>query len=319
MATAPARLARGWYSFSEYVSERFGPGTKVYKVTLDAGLTCPNIDGTVGRGGCTYCSNRSFSPPVREPGRSLAEQVRDGIRFYRERYGAEKFIAYFQAHTNTHAPAARLRGVYDEALSAGDFLGLDIGTRPDSVPDDVLDLIEEYARRYEVWVEYGLQSAHDRTLAATNRGHGFAEFEDAVRRSRNRGFRICAHLIHGLPGETQGMMLESARAVAGMGLDGIKIHHAYVARGTALAADWRAGRYRPIEMSEYLEVLVATLEVLPEDVVIHRLVGEFPGAEVLAPDWGIGKGAFLARVERELARRGTRQGARAAALASIAS
>ncbi len=301
---------RRWYSFSDYIRDRFGEGVKVHKVTLDAGFTCPNIDGTVARGGCTYCNNRSFSPPTREARRPLAEQVAQGIEFYRRRYRARHFFAYFQAWTNTYRPVEELRALYDEALGAGDFLGLDIGTRPDCVPDPVLDLVQSYVDRgLEVWLEYGLQSAHDRTLAATNRGHGLAEFLDAVRRTKGRGIRICAHLIHGLPGETREDMLESARVVAGLGVDGVKLHHCYVARGTALAADWRAGRYRPLTLEEYLDVLVPSLEMLPPRTVVHRLVGEFPGGETLAPDWGIGKKAFLDRVDRELERRDSRQGA----------
>lgn len=307
-------MAHGWYSFSDYVRDRFGAGVKIYKVTLDAGFTCPNIDGTVARGGCTYCNNRSFSPPTREAWRPIAEQVARGIDYYRQRRGARHFFCYFQAYTNTHAPVETLRRLYDEALAAGEFLGLDIATRPDAVPDEVLDLVESYADRHEVWLELGLQTIHDATLARTNRGHGFAAFADAVARARGRGIKLLAHLIHGLPGETPRDMEESARVVADMGLDGIKIHHAYVARGTPLAADHRAGRYRPIDLDTYLEVVIRTLELMPPGMVVHRVVGEFPGDHVIAPDWGIGKRAFLDRLAEDMARRGTRQGARCATM-----
>ena len=171
---------RGWYSFADHIRDVHGPGIKVFKIPLDAGFTCPNIDGTVAHGGCTYCNNRSFSPPTRTRRLTLAEQVASGIDYYRSRYKACHFYAYFQAWTNTHAPIERLRVLYDEALTSGDFLGLDIGTRPDCAGEEVLDLIESYAEEREVWIEYGLQTVHDTTARATNRGHGFDAFADAV-------------------------------------------------------------------------------------------------------------------------------------------
>ena len=189
----------GYYPFGAYLRRRFG--CKVHKVSLDAGFTCPNRDGRVGEGGCTYCVNESFSPQAGKPMRSVSEQMSDGMSYMRRRYGSRKFLAYFQAFTNTYGPVERLRALYDEATARPEVVGLCIGTRPDCVPEEVLDLIESYSDRLEVWVEYGLQSAHEATLRRVNRGHDVAAFVDAVERTRRRRIHVCVHVILGLPGE----------------------------------------------------------------------------------------------------------------------
>ncbi|HLD35977.1 MAG TPA: TIGR01212 family radical SAM protein, partial [Planctomycetota bacterium] len=232
-----------FYSFKNYLKDRF-PGLKVYKIALDAGFTCPHrpqrdrVQRTsdTRAGGCIYCENRSFSPyarlPIRPP---ISEQIAKAMDFYRQRHKADKFIIYFQAYTNTLGPVDKLKALYDEALNHQDIVGLAIGTRPDCVPDQTLDLITGYTKKYDVWLEYGLQSAHDKTLEFINRGHKYADFADAVKRTKGRGISIAAHLILGLPNETRDDMLGSVQKVIDLGVDGIKLHHLYVAQNTKLA------------------------------------------------------------------------------------
>jgi len=301
-----ARL--GYYPFSDYLRRRFG--CKVHKVSLDAGFTCPNRDGTLGVGGCTYCVNESFSPNVGGPRRSISEQMADGIAYMRRRYRARKFFAYFQAFTNTYDSVPALRARYDEALACPDVVGLSIGTRPDCVPEEVLDLVEGYSDRVEVWLEYGLQSAHDRTLERINRGHDVAAFLDAVERTRRRNIRICVHVILGLPGEDHDDMMATARFLQPLGIDGIKLHHLYIARGTAMERDYLAGRVRVLTAREYVRVACDFLELIPPTVTVQRLVGDTTSTDVLlAPCWPEPKSVVLGMFSEEFGRRGTTQGA----------
>src|SRR5262245_59309641 len=224
---------RRYYPLSRFLRERFGG--KVRSVTIDAGFTCPNVDGTVALGGCVYCDIASFSPNRRQPRASVAAQVERGIAILRKRYGADQFIAYFQAATNTYAPVEKLRRLYDQALEHPEMVGLAIGTRPDCVPDSVLDLIQGYARDRYVCLELGLQTIHDRSLDWMNRGHHFNAFVDAVERCRDRGLDLCAHVILGLPGETRDDMLATADTLAALRVGGVKIHNLHVVRDTPLA------------------------------------------------------------------------------------
>ena len=311
----PGLPALGYYPFGEYLKRRFG--CKVHKVSLHAGFTCPNRDGKAGVGGCTYCVNESFSPQAGKPARPVREQMADGMAYMRARYRAKKFFAYFQAFSNTYAPVEKLRALYDEAISFPDVVGLDIGTRPDCVSAEVLDLVESYTGKVEVWLEYGLQSAHDATLRRVNRGHDFATFCDAVERTRGRNIRICAHVILGLPGETREQMMQTALALQPLGLDAVKLHHLYVARGTPLEAEHRAGRLRLFSAREYVEVACDFLERIPDTVAVQRLVGDTTSAGVLvAPTWPESKTEILRLIAQEFQRRGTRQGALAHGLIS---
>jgi radical SAM protein (TIGR01212 family) len=301
-------LALGYYPFSDYLKRRFG--CKVHKVSLHAGFTCPNRDGKVGVGGCTYCVNESFSPQAGKPMRPIREQMADGIAYMKKRYRAKKFFAYFQAFSNTYAPVEKLRALYDEAISLPDVVGLDIGTRPDCVSDEVLDLIQSSTGKVEVWLEYGVQSAHDETLRRVNRGHDFATFCDAVERTKGRNIRICAHVILGLPGETREQMMQTALALQPLGLDAIKVHHLYVARGTPLEAEYRAGRLRLFSAREYVEVACDFLERIPDTVAVQRLVGDTTSEGVLlAPTWTETKTEIFRLITQEFQRRGTCQGA----------
>jgi radical SAM protein (TIGR01212 family) len=302
----PIPAPRRYRSLSRYLQDRFGQ--RVRSVTIDAGFTCPNVDGTVTTGGCVYCDNRSFSPNRRLPRATVAAQVERGIAILSQRYGAQRFIAYFQAGTNTHAPIDKLRRLYDEALAHPLIVGLAVGTRPDSVPDAVLDLLEGYGRRLPVFLELGLQTIHDRSLDWMNRGHHFDAFLDAVERCRGRNFDLCAHVILGLPGESREDMLATADALAGLPVQGVKIHNLYVVRGTPLEAMHRSGAVKVLERDAFVEVVCDFLERLPAEYVIHRLSGEAPPDFLVAPEWCRDKPALLRAIDEELLRRDSRQG-----------
>ncbi len=299
---------RRYYAFSRFLRERFGG--RVWRVTVDGGFTCPNVDGTVTTGGCVYCDNRSFSPNRRLPRTDVRTQVRRGIDVLGRRHGASRFLAYFQAATNTHAPVPRLRQLYDSALDHPQVVGLAVGTRPDSVPNPVLDLLQEYARDRYVCLELGLQSRHDRSLDWMNRGHHFDAFVDAVTRARGRGLDLCAHVILGLPGETPEDMLQTADALAELPVDAVKIHNLHVVRGTPMEAMYHAGTVPMLTLDDYVAVVCDFLERLPAEMVIHRLNGDAPPDYLVAPAWCLEKPALLAAIDAELARRDSWQGKR---------
>ncbi len=297
-----------YYQFSEYLKERFG--CKVYKVTIDAGFTCPNRDGELGWGGCTYCNNMGFSANTRHAPLPIAEQVEGGMAFMRKRYKAEKFIAYFQAYTNTYAPIDTLRAYYDAALAFEDIVGLSIGTRPDCVPEPVLDMIKGYRTTHEVWIEYGLQSIHDATLRRVNRGHDYAAFLDALERTLRRGLKVCVHVILGLPGESHADMMATARAVGQMDIDSLKIHLMHVLRNTPLEKDLSEGRFKPLEFDEYVGLVCDFLEYIPPRISIQRLTADGPRSILLAPKWSTQKRKIIAAIDAELERRDSHQGSR---------
>lgn len=297
------------HTFGRAMRERYGE--RVHKVALDAGFTCPNRDGSKGIGGCTFCNNRSFAPGAREPAPLAAQFERARGRIAR-RTGAQRYLAYFQTYTNTYAHVDELRALYDAALEASDVIGLAIGTRPDCVPPPVLDLLAEYRDRgHEVWLELGLQSSFDATLARVNRGHGFAEYEAATRAARARGIPVCCHLIVGLPGEDETHSHASLDRVLEVGVDGLKLHPLHVVKHTRLALEWKRGEYLPLAEADYLRIATDLIERTPWDVVFHRVTGTAPSDLLLAPDWCAKKWDVLNGIARELERRGTRQGARA--------
>lgn len=299
-----------YYSFSAYLRDKF-PGQRVYKIALDAGFTCPHRTGPDRLGGCIYCENRSFSPNARlDPRPSVTEQIRMGMDFYRRRYQADKFIAYLQAYSNTLGSPEVLKSRYDEALAHPDVIGLSIGTRPDCISDEAIQLISSYAGKYTVWVEYGLQSANDNTLKLINRGHIYADFVSAVKRTQGRNILIGTHLIIGLPGETRDDIMNSARWVVELGIDSIKLHHLYVARDTELAKLHDLGQVRILPLEEYIPLVCDILEILPPKMVVQRVTGELSGEYLIAPKWGVSKGGIIRMIDEELARRGTQQGSK---------
>ncbi len=294
-------------TFGQDLLRRYGE--RVHKLAINAGMTCPNRDGAKGRGGCSFCNNASFNPSARRPP-SVSEQIEAGRRVLRKRTGAMRYIAYFQAYTNTYADVARLSALYEEALAEPDVAGLSIGTRPDCVPDPVLDLLAGYrSRGYEVWLELGLQSAFDVTLERVNRGHGFAEYRSAVEAARSRGLPVCTHLILGLPGEGRGQALESLERVLELGVEGLKLHPLHVVKGTLLANQWRRGEYQPLGLTDYLSMAADLIERTPPEVVFHRVTGTASEEILLTPRWCSKKWAVLNGIEAELRSRRSGQGA----------
>jgi radical SAM protein (TIGR01212 family) len=285
-------------------------GVRVRRISLDAGFTCPNVDDSVAIGGCTFCDNRSFSPSRRLGRRPIAEQVQQGIDRLSGRYECEHFMAYFQPATNTYAPVDRLREVYEEAIAHPQIVALAIGTRPDCVPDEVLDLLSELAQRTYLCVEYGMQTMHNRSLDWMNRGHHHEAFLDAMDRSRNRGFEITAHVILGLPGETRDDMLATADELARIGIDAVKIHNLYAVRNTRLAEQVASGQVRLMDRDEYVSTLVDFLERLPPEVVVDRISGDAPPEYLIGPAWCQDRPGVRAAVEAEFLRRDTWQGQR---------
>ncbi len=313
LSRQPARFAwreagLRYHAYNFFLRSKFGH--RVQRVSVDAGFTCPNVDGTVAVGGCNFCDNRSFSPSRRLPRQSIAGQIDEGIRRLQRRYRCEHFLAYFQPATNTYAPVDRLRKVYESALEHPRVVGLAIGTRPDCVPDDVLDLLSEIARRTYVTVEYGQQTIHNRSLDWMNRGHHYAAFEDAMRRSRGRGFEICAHVILGIPGETHDDMLSTVHEMARHRVDSIKIHNLYAVKNTPLGDQVRRGEVRLMERDAYVRTLVDALEILPPETVVERISGEAPPDYFVGPAWCLDKPGIRAALEQELRTRDSWQGKR---------
>lgn len=273
-ATVPYR------SLSAYWRERYHE--RIQKVSLDAGFTCPNRDGTKAVGGCIYCNNESFNfnPPV-----SVKEQLAAGIAMAKKRYGVRKFIAYFQAYSNTYGSPDHLRGLYSSIYDFPEIVGLSIGTRPDCVPDEVLSILEPFTHTHEVWVEYGLESSNDETLRRINRAHTFADFEDAVLRTQGRRIQIATHVILGFPWETEQTMLQTARDIASLPIDAIKIHNLHIVKGTALEIMHRRSPFRLMTLEDYAAIAAKVLEILPPKMIILRLTADCPAELLVAPDW----------------------------------
>ena len=285
-------------TFGRAMREKYG--YKVHKLAIDAQFTCPNRDGTKGIGGCTFCNNTSFSPNSRKPP-EVSEQINAGRDVVLKRTGATRYLAYFQAYTNTYADINYLKALYDNALSHPDVIGLSIGTRPDCVPDGVLKLLTQYQQQgYEIWLELGLQSSFDSTLNAVNRGHGFAEYQDAIERAQDHDLQVCTHLIVGLPSETSQHSLTSMSRVLETEPQGIKIHPLHIVKGTQIARDWKRGDYQALTMDEYVDTVVEMVKMAPEDMIFHRLTGTASEDLLLAPEWCSKKWLVLNEITREL-------------------
>jgi hypothetical protein len=299
-------MDKRYTDYNSYLRQIFG--CRVQKISIDAGMSCPNRDGRTGTGGCIYCNARGSGTGAFAQGVSVAEQIVRSKALMAKRYKAKKYIAYFQSFSNTYAPLSVLKRLYDAALAVPGVVGLAIGTRPDCVDASILGLLESYADEYLIWIEYGLQSVHDQTLQQINRGHDFACFQKAVSLTRDRGIKICTHLIFGLPGETRNMMLNTARTVAAMGIDGVKLHLLYVVKGTALETLYRQGDYRCLEQREYVDIVCDVLEVLPREMVIQRLTGDPHPEELVAPLWSLQKSQTLSMIAETLKNRDSWQG-----------
>lgn len=293
-------------TFNSYLREYFGE--RVYRVPIDAGFTCPNRDGVRAFGGCTFCDDRGSGAPTINVENSVREQLEAGMRRIGKRYKAKKFLAYFQAFTNTYAPEGVLRSIYDVALEYSDVVGICIGTRPDCLEDNILDLLQELSEKTFVWLEVGVQSVFNETLDKINRGHTAEEFFDAVERAKKRNLKVATHLIFGLPGEDESHMLETVRQMAQTDLDGIKIHQLCIYKGTPIEVDYRLGRLPVLDEDRYVNLVCDSLEILPPEMIIMRLVAEGSQDEIVAPDWAFEKERVMKKMEAELARRNSFQG-----------
>ncbi len=308
------------YTYGSYLREKFG--VKVYKVGINiSGFTCPNIDGTVAKGGCTFCENDSFSAstetvqalkgfhlnldsdenPFLDKQLLQLQQQFDAISSRQKReYGAEKFLVYFQSFTNTYAPFETLKALYDKALSFDNVVGLSIGTRSDSITDETLQYLSELAKEKEIWIEFGIQSVYDETLEKINRGHDSANVKEWILKSKEAGLNVCGHLIFGLPGETQEMMLETAKEAYEWGIDSVKYHPLYVVKRTALANEYARGEFEPISEELYLNTLLKALEMKPENVNVQRVTAGINDDSLLAPQWCRDKNQQIKQINHAL-------------------
>lgn len=302
MRTKPYQL------FSEHLKKRFG--VRVHKISVDAGFGCPNRNGGRSGPGCLFCDPGGSGAVGIERQLSVAAQIEQGKEVMRRKYKAARFMAYFQPFSNTLAPVEQLRALYDEALAVDDVLGLAVGTRPDCVPGEVLDLLAEYHRRTYFWLELGLQSSHDRTLAWLRRGHDFATFAKACAGAKSRGLRVCVHVILGLPGESRADMLATADILAELQVAGVKLHLLHVLQDTPLGRLYLDRKLSLPTLEEYVELVVDVMERLHPATLIHRLTGDGPRHQLLAPRWSLNKWEVLNAIDAEFARRKTAQGDR---------
>lgn len=308
------------YTFGSYLKNKFG--CKVYKVGINiSGFTCPNIDGTVAKGGCTFCENDSFSastgqtqelkgfylnlnsktnPNLDKQLKQLEMQFNAISKRQREEYGAEKFIVYFQSFTNTYAPFETLKALYEKALSFENVIGLSIGTRSDSITEETLEYLAKLNLTKEIWIEFGIQSVYDETLKKINRGHDSANVKESILKAKAKGLNVCGHLIFGLPDETQEMMLETAREAYEWGIDSVKYHPLYVVKKTALANDFLRGAFTPITEDIYLHVLIKSLLMKPSNVSVQRVTAGIDDSSLLAPDWCRDKKSQIKKINMAL-------------------
>ncbi len=311
------------HTFGTYLKKKFK--YKVSKIPLGiSGFTCPNIDGTVAKGGCTFCLNDSFSPNLaKNAGKTflnlqstsnpildqqileLEEQILATRKMMKTQWGSQKFLVYFQAFTNTYAPFETLKALYDKALSYDDVIGLSIGTRSDSVTEELLDYLVELSKEKEIWIEYGIQSIYDETLEKINRGHNSLNVEEAIKHAKAKGLNVCGHLIFGLPNENQEMMLNSAKAAYAWGIDSVKYHPLYVVKNTLLANDYKSGAFEPISKEDYIDTLIKAIQLKPDHISIQRVTAGIDDQTLLAPTWcGLPKNNMLNSINKELQKNG---------------
>ncbi|MFA6196119.1 MAG: TIGR01212 family radical SAM protein [Sulfurimonas sp.] len=308
------------YTYGNYLNNKFG--SKIYKVGINiSGFTCPNIDGTVAKGGCTFCENDSFSastnqiqelkgfhlnlhskenPFLEKQLQQLSLQFNAISKRQKDAYGAQKFIVYFQSFTNTYAPFATLKALYEKALSFDDVVGLSIGTRSDSITEETLDYLAKLSCEKEIWIEFGIQSVYDETLIKINRGHDSANVKKWISKAKERGINVCGHLIFGLPDETEEMMLETSKMAYEWGINSVKYHPLYVVKKTSLANDFLKGNFIPISEEEYLNVLVKSIQMKPKHVSVQRVTAGIDDDSLLAPNWCKNKNTQIKNINNAL-------------------
>ena len=295
-----------YHAWSHHLKQQFGE--KIFKVMLDAGFSCPNRDGAITTGGCTFCSTRGSGDFAGRRRDDLITQFHEVKERQHLKWPNAKYIGYFQAYSNTYAPVEELREYYETILQQEGVIGLAIATRPDCLPDDVVELLAELNKKTYLWVELGLQSIHDRTGKRINRGHDTACYYEGVEKLRKHNIRVCTHIIFGLPGETQEMMMETVDAVAHMGVQGIKIHLLHLLKKTPLVKEYEAGLFQLMEKDDYIPLVVDALENLPPEMIIHRLTGDGPPDLLIGPMWSRKKWEVLNAIDWELLRRDSWQG-----------
>jgi len=292
------RLSDYVNTFGQSMLQKYGE--RIHKISLNANLTCPNRDGSKGIGGCTFCNNASFNPDSRNPSH-ISQQLENGRHVILKRTKAKKYIAYFQAYSNTYGDINQLKKLYDLALLEPDVIGLSIGTRPDCVPDEILDLLANYQQQgYEIWLELGLQSSFDKTLEKVNRGHGYAEYHKAIQSSHEREIKVCTHLILGLPGESYQHYKTTLSRVLDEGVAGLKLHPLHVVKGTQLARDWANKTYAPMSLNEYVLSAANLIQMTPDHVVYHRVTGTASSDILLAPQWCSKKWQVINAITKKL-------------------
>lgn len=288
----------------------FGPwlqselGCKVQKISVNAGMTCPNRDGTLGTGGCTFCNNQTFNPAYCRTEKTVAQQLEEGKRFFARKYPEMKYLAYFQAYTNTYAALDRLKELYEEALRVPDVVGLVIGTRPDCMPDNLLDYLEELNRRTFLIVEYGVESANEETLVRINRGHTFRQSCEAIRRTAERGIRVGAHIILGFPWESEEELMSQAEEIGRLPLTTLKLHQLQIIRGTQLALEYAEHPWAVPTAEEYIDLVLRYISRLPSRLVLERFVSQSPPEMVIAPQWGLKNHEFANLLRNRMAKFG---------------
>ncbi len=307
---SPFGTKHRYNAYSDYFKRTFGE--RVQKITIDAGFTCPNRDGTLARGGCTYCNNNAFNPSYCHPQKPVAQQVAEGIEFHKVRYRrASRYLVYFQPYSNTYAPLKKLKSLYEEALAQEGVTGLVIGTRPDCVDDEKLDYLQQLAEKYYIIIEFGVESIYNQTLERINRQHTFEQSVEAIKATAQRNLHVGAHFIFGLPGETRQMMLDSVKTVSQLPLTTIKFHQLQIITGTAMAADYKKHpeNYSLFSFEEYLDFIIRYTEQLNPDFIIERFAGEVPPRFLAGPGWGLIRNDQInVAIEKEMEKRNTWQG-----------
>lgn len=291
-------MSLSYYSLNQYLQDKFG--CKVYKIALNGGFTCPNRDGTIDTRGCIFCSVGGSGDFAGDPEKSIQEQIEDGKRLISSKIRDGKYIAYFQAYTNTYGPIEKLRTLYEEAIHYPDIAALSIATRPDCLPEEVLDLLEELNQIKPVWVELGLQTIHEKTAQYIRRGYPLAKYDEAVRKLQARGLDVITHVILGLPGESKEDMKETVAYVCSHQANGIKLQLLHILEGTDLAEEYKEGKFSVMSEDEYVSLLMELLAVIPDNIVIHRLTGDGSKKDLIDPMWSGNKKQVLNHIQKAL-------------------
>ncbi len=308
MKTDVLNTNKSYNDFGDFLQKQFP--FKVQKVAINAGFTCPNRDGTKGNGGCTYCNNQTFSPQYAATEKSISLQLKEGIQFFSHKYPQMKYIAYFQSYTNTYGETEHLLKKYNEALNHPDVVGLIIGTRPDCMPDDLLEKLASIAKKHFLLIEYGVESTHDKTLKRINRGHTYEEAVSTILRTHEKGILCGIHLILGLPGESKEIILSHAEKIAQLPIVTLKLHQLQLIRNTQMAKEFEKNpdAFYLFDVNEYIDLCIDFIEKLPPSFVLERFVSQSPKELLIAPDWGLKNYEFTAKVNKRIQERNTWQG-----------